>query len=131
MCECKKYRWCQPSRNDRIRTQTNSLRKIINTFAQQFKNERIPYVTNIVLAPYVFLGVLISFFMLDDIELNHKKIMNNTYWCKMNKIAYILHHLNNSERYLIIYWLVRKMYLFGDIHQWMSSYQNIKVHLNI
>ena len=62
----------------------------------------------------------------------HKDIKgNNTYWCKMNETAYILHHLNNNESYLIMYWLVHKTYLFGDIHQWMSSYQNIKEHLNI
>ena len=32
-----KYRRCQTSHNDRIRTQTNSLRKTINTFGRQFK----------------------------------------------------------------------------------------------
>ena len=33
---------------------SNSLTKIINTFAQQLKKEGIPYVTNIVLALYGF-----------------------------------------------------------------------------
>ena len=50
-----KYSGCHASRNDRIRTQTNSLRKVKNTFAQQLKKkEGIPCVTNIVLALYVF-----------------------------------------------------------------------------
>ena len=31
------HRGCQAGRNDRIRIQSNSLRKIINTFAQQIK----------------------------------------------------------------------------------------------
>ena len=35
-----KYSGCHASRNDRVRTQTNSLRKIKNTFAQQFKKRR-------------------------------------------------------------------------------------------
>ena len=35
-----KYSGCHASRNDRIRTQTNSLRKVKNTFAQQFKKRR-------------------------------------------------------------------------------------------
>ena len=48
-----KYSGCHACRN-RIRTQTNSLRKIKNTFAQQFKKEGIPCVTNIVLALYGF-----------------------------------------------------------------------------
>ena len=56
---------------------------------------------------------------------------NNTYWCKMNEIAYTLHCLNNNESYVIKCWLVHKTYLFGDIHQWISLYQNIKEHLNI
>ena len=47
-----KYSGCHASRNDRIRTQSNSLRKIKNTFAQPFKKEGIPCVTNIVLALY-------------------------------------------------------------------------------
>ena len=44
----------------------------------------------------------------------------------MNETAYILHCLNNNESYVIMYWLVHKTYLFGDTHQWMSSYQNLK-----
>ena len=44
-----KYRGCQASRNDKIRTQTNSLGKVINTLAQQLKKEGILCVTNIVL----------------------------------------------------------------------------------
>ena len=48
-----KYSGSHVSRNDRIRIQTNSLRKIKNTFAQQLKKEGIPCVTNIVLALYV------------------------------------------------------------------------------
>ena len=51
-----KYSGCHASRNDRIRTQTNSLRKIKNTVAQQFKKEGISCVTNIVLALYVFMS---------------------------------------------------------------------------
>ena len=35
-----KYSGCHASRNDRIRTQTNSLRKVKNTFAQQLKKRR-------------------------------------------------------------------------------------------
>ena len=35
-----KYSGCHASRNDRVRTQTNSLRKIKNIFAQQFKKRR-------------------------------------------------------------------------------------------
>ena len=35
-----KYSGCHASRNDRIRTQTNSLRKVKNTFALQFKKRR-------------------------------------------------------------------------------------------
>ena len=35
-----KYSGCHASRNDRIRTQTNSLRKIKITFAQQLKKRR-------------------------------------------------------------------------------------------
>ena len=34
-----KYSGCHASRNDRVRTQTNSFRKIKNTFAQQFKQD--------------------------------------------------------------------------------------------
>ena len=49
-----KYSGCHASRNDRVRTQINLLRKIKNTFAPQFKKERIPCVTNIVLALYGF-----------------------------------------------------------------------------
>ena len=32
-----KYNGCHACRNDRVRTQTNSLRKIKNTFGQQLK----------------------------------------------------------------------------------------------
>ena len=50
-----KYSRRHASRNDRIRTQTNSQGKIKNTFAQQLKKkEGIPCVTNIVLALYGF-----------------------------------------------------------------------------
>ena len=49
-----KYSGCHASRNDRVRTQTNSLRKIKTPFAQQLKKEGIPCVTNIVLALYGF-----------------------------------------------------------------------------
>ena len=49
-----KYSECHANHNDRIRTQTNSLRKIKNTLAQQFKKEGIPCVANIVLALYSF-----------------------------------------------------------------------------
>ena len=35
-----KYRWCQASRNDGIRTKRNSQRKIINTFAYQFRKRK-------------------------------------------------------------------------------------------
>ena len=48
-----KYSGCHASRNDRIRTQTKSLGKIKNTFAQQLKKEGIPCVTYIVLALYL------------------------------------------------------------------------------
>ena len=39
----------------------------------------------------------------------------------MNKILYDLLRLNNNERYIQFY----RLYLFGEIHQWMSSYQNL------
>ena len=35
----------------------------------------------------------------------------------MNETAYILHHLNSNESYVIMYWLVHKTYVFGDIHE--------------
>ena len=35
-----KHRECQASPNDRVRTQTNSLRKIKNTLGQQLKKRR-------------------------------------------------------------------------------------------
>ena len=40
--------------NDRIKIRNNSLRKIVNTFEQQLKEEGIPCVTNIVQVLYVF-----------------------------------------------------------------------------
>ena len=49
-----KYSGCHASRNDRVRTQTNSLRKIKNNLRSNSKKEGIPCVTNIVLALYDF-----------------------------------------------------------------------------
>ena len=76
-----KYRGCHGSCSDTIGIQTNSLTKIINAFVQQLKKEGISCVTNIVLALYGFfissnrrnapLLLVFSFFMLDDVELNH------------------------------------------------------------
>ena len=47
----------------------------------------------------------------------------------MNKTAYILLRLNNNESYVKMSCPVHKTYLFGDIHQWMSSYQNVKKNI--
>ena len=49
------YSECHASRNDRIRTQTNLLRKLKIHWRSNSKKEGIPCVTNIVLALYVFL----------------------------------------------------------------------------
>ena len=75
------------------------------------------------------LWLVSSFFMLDDVELNHNGEQYILVQNERNSIH--LHRLNNNESYVIMCWLLHKTYLFGDTHQWMSSYQNIREHLNI
>ena len=67
--------------------------------------------------------------MLGDVELNYNE--EQCILLQINKIAYILLRLYNSESYVIMYWLVHTTDLFGKIHRWMFPCQNIKEHLNI
>ena len=49
----------------------------------------------------------------------------------MNKITWLLLHLNNCKSYVIMSLLLDKTYLFNEINRWMSTYQDIKEHQNI
>ena len=60
----------------------------------------------------------------------NKELFNNTdlHHCLMGEC---MNTEGAKQAAMIEYWLMHKTYLFGDIHQWMSSYENIKEHLKI
>ena len=91
-----KYSGCQASRNHRIITHSNSLRKVIVSFTQQLiKRRNSMCYKHCAVAICCFMSSnrhsaplqqVLRFVMLDDVEFNHEG--KQTYWCKVNETAY-------------------------------------------